>query len=182
MADLTVEQIAAQEKIAAEKLIEETKVKEAAELKATNKKEALRELSKELGINAFEPAELKTKFNEFTTWQNDQKTEQEKLQAKVDLLDKEKTDWQSKQLNYETQIEASKQGIAVDNIDDAMKLAGGDPSKLAEVVKKYPVFASKEGITIGVTNLNNTPPGGGTEVDQYMAKNYKNNPYYHPKK
>ena len=174
MAELTPEEIAANEA----KVIAEN---EAAELKKQNKTEAMRDLSKELGINAFEPNELKAKFDEFTQWQTDQKSEQEVLQGKVDALELKETEWNTKDLDYRSKIAASKLNIADENLADAMKLAGGDPSKLEEVVKKYPVFKSKAGIQIGVNNNNDHIPGGNTEVEKYMNDNYKNNSYYKPK-
>jgi len=175
MAGLTVEQIAAQ------KIAEELAVKEAAELKATIKKEALRDLSKELGINAFEPSELKKKFDEYTKWKTDQKSEQDILQDRVDLLDKEKTIWEKKELDFNSKFKASELGIAQDNLADALKLAGGNPDNLAEVIKKYPMFVSKEGITIGITQSNGAANlTGQTEVEKYAAK-FKDNPYYNPR-
>ena len=160
---LTDEQIAANE---AKVLVE----KEAAELKATSKKEALRDLSKELGINAFEPSELKAKFDEFTEWQTSQKSEQEVLQEKYDLLKGKEEEWQTSKLESQGKIEAMRLNIADDNLADALKLAGGDPSKLEEVVKKYPIFKSEKGIVIGVHNNNGSNDINGlSEAEKYMA-------------
>jgi len=174
------EELTAEEKAAKE--AEETKVvaeKQATELKAKNKTEALRELSEELKINAFEPEEIKKKFNEFTEWQTAQKSEQEKLQEAVDTYKTKESEWQSKKLEYETMIEASKLGIDANSMVDALKLAEGDPNKLAEVVAKYPMFKSKKGIQIGVNQTNDgREPGTFTEHEKYMEENYKNNPYY----
>lgn len=174
---LTAEQIAANEA----KVLEETKMKEAAELKATNKTEALRELSKELGINAFEPEELKNKFNEFTTWQTNQKSEQEKLQEQVNLYETEKTTWGKEKANLNSKLKASELGIPQDKLEDALKLAGGNPEALAEVVKKYPIFVSKDGIKIGVTLPNDKQDMSGlSEQDKYMEK-WKGSRYVHKK-
>jgi len=168
MAELTPEQIAANE---ATVLAE----KETAELKKQTKGEALRDLSKELGINAFEPEELKAKFNELKARQDSQLTEQEKLQAQLGEYKTKETEWQSKLLNYESQLEASKLGIHADKLEDALKLAGGDPSKLADVVKKYPTFKTKEAIKIGITDPhNNQQPTDSTEAVAYM----KSDPRY----
>jgi hypothetical protein len=172
MEKLTAEQVEVNKKIAADKVIEDTKVKEAAELKATNKTEALRELSKELGINAFEPTELKEKFNEFTKWQTDQKSEQEVLQGEVDAYKLKETEWLTKETEFNGKLKASELGIPTDKIEDALKLAGGNPDNLAEVIKKYPIFKSTEGIHIGVQQSNEFQnPTGGTEAEQYMADN-----------
>jgi len=167
MADLTPEQIAANE---AQLKIEQ----ETAELKAQSKKEALRDLSKELGINAFEPTELKAKFDEFNTWKDSQKSEQDKLQEALDAYKAKEAEWQSNKLKIESELEASKLGIHPDNIEDVLKLAGGDPAKLADVVKKYPIFKAEAGITIGLQNpLNDKTPSGMSEVEAYMAKDPK---------
>jgi len=172
MEELTVEQIAANEATA----LAET---QAAELKASNKKEALRELSKDLGINAFEPDELKKKFNEFTDWQTSQKSEQDKLQERVDLLDKEKTEWVAERLDFNSKLQASELGISPDNLEDAMKLAGGDPSKLPDVVKKYPIFKSKDVLKVGASGQVHSNPNGLSDAEKYAVK-WKDNPYYNP--
>jgi molecular chaperone GrpE (heat shock protein) len=174
MAELTPEQIVANE-LAATKLAET----QATELKATNKKEALRELSKELGINAFEPEELKNKFNEFTTWQESQKTEQDKLQEQVDSYKTKETEWIAKELDFNSKLQASELGISLDNLEDALKLAGGDPSKLVDVIKKYPVFKSQKGIKIGENGQQESATGGLTDAEKY-GKKWKDSSYYNP--
>jgi hypothetical protein len=140
------------------------------ETKPQSKQELLRELSKEYGVNLFE-AEGIAKFKEF---QESQKTEQDKLQEQITALNDEKAQWQSKQLEYESKLEASKLGIPQDKIEDALKLAGGDVKELANVIKKYPIFQSKDGISIGIQDNNSfNQPTGNTEVEQYMASNPK---------
>lgn len=167
MAELTPEQLAAQE---AAKLEEQ----KAAEIKAQSKTEALRELSKELGINAFEPNELKAKFDEFKTWQESQKSEQQKLQEALESYKAKEAEWQSQTQTYASKLKAMELGISTDSLEDALKLAGGDPEKLPDVIKKYPIFKAKEGIKIGIQGNQGTPPTGNTEVEEYM----KSNPIY----
>jgi MarR-like DNA-binding transcriptional regulator SgrR of sgrS sRNA len=175
MADLTPEQIAANEATA----LAETN---AAELKAQNKTEAMRELSKELGINAFNPVELKAKFDEYNTWKTSQKSEQDILQEQLDSYKTKESEWQTKEAVLNGKLKSTELGISEKDLPDALLLAGNDYEKLADVIKKYPAFVSKEGIKIGVTDPNNSkPPTGQTEVDIYMAENYANNPYYKPK-
>ena len=129
--------------------------------KPVTKTDVLKELSKELGINVFE-AEGLQKVKKLI---DSQKTEQEKLQGKYDLLFKEKEGWTTKELQYQSKLKASELGIHADNLEDALKLAGGDPDKLPDVLKKYPVFKSKEGVTIGLTNPNNhKQPSGHRQV------------------
>ena len=141
-------------------------------VKAPTKTDLLKEISKEFGINAFEPTEVKAEFEKLKAWQDSQKTEQEKLQEQVDLFEKNELDYKKKLLEYESKLEASKLGIHSDNLEDVLKLAGGDPTKIAEVVKKYPTFLSKEGVVIGLQNPNNNKqPTGMTEVEAYKAAN-----------
>lgn len=167
MTDLTPEQIAVNDA----KILAET---QAAELKTQSKAEALRDLSKQLGINAFEPNELKAKFDEFAKWQVSQKSEQEILQGEVEAFKLKETEWESSKLKYASELMALKLNIAYDNLEDVMKLADGDVSKFEEVVKKYPNFKSKTGIHIGVNANNGTgQPGDMTEAEKYMAANPK---------
>ena len=167
MAELTAEQIAANEATA----LAET---QAAELRATVKKEALRDLSKDLGINAFEPSELKAKFDEFKTWQDGQKSEQDKLQEQLDAYKLKETAWESSKLESQGKMEAMRLNIADDNLADALKLAGGDPSKLEEVVKKYPMLKAEKGIKIGTSNINEKSNLEGlSEEEKYMRQNKK---------
>ena len=147
------------------------------EPKALTKTELLRELSKELGIDAFKPEELKKKFNEFTTWQTDQLTEQDRLQVELGAYKAKEAGWQTTVLEYESKLKASELGISTDKIEDALKLAGGDPSKFADVLKKYPSLKGKGNIAIGLTDPHKTTaPTDRTELEAYMAENpmYKN--------
>ena len=147
----------------------ETKVEPVVEeVKAPSKNELLRELSKEYGVNLFEPEGIK-KFKEF---QESQKSEQEKMQEQIKAFNEEKANWQKKQNEYESKLKASELGIAQDKLEDALKLAGGVPDNLTEVLKKYPMFKSSNGISIGVQDPSNTTkPTDMSEVEAYMAKN-----------
>lgn len=138
------------------------------------RQEVLRELSSELGVNLFEAEGLK----KVKTLIESQKTEQEKLQEQLKAYEEEKANWSKQELNYKTRIKASELGIHTEHLEDALKLAENDPEKLAEVVKKYPMFKTKEGIQIGLQNPpNNTPPTANTEVEAYMAKDPKYKKY-----
>ena len=138
------------------------------ETKPQTKNELLRELSKEHGVDLFS-AEGIAKFK---TYQDSQKTEQDKLQEDIKALKEEKATWESSKLEYEGKLKASELGIAPDKLEDALKLAEGNPDNLAEVLKKYPIFKSTDDITIGVQDPNNFQnPTGNTEVEKYMADN-----------
>lgn len=142
-------------------------IKEKVEEPKPDKNTLLRELSKEYGVNLFD-AEGLAKFKEFT---ESQKSEQEKLQEQLKGYEEEKNRWQSEKLKYESKLKASELGISPDKLEDALKLAGNDPSKLTEVVQKYPIFKSKESVRIGVQDpLNSTPPTDLSEVEAYMAQ------------
>lgn len=136
--------------------------------KQPTKNELLRELSKEHGVDLFSADGIK-QFKEF---QDSQKTEQQKLQERIKEYEGKETIWQSKQLEYESKLKASELGIPQDKIEDALKIAGGDVNKLAEVIKKYPIFKAKDGIVIGKTDPhNNEQPTGNTELEAYKAAN-----------
>lgn len=160
-------------KVTPEPIVEpvvEPVVEEVVETKPQTKQELLRELSKEYGVNLFE-AEGIAKFKEY---QDSQKSEQDKLQEELELLNSEKAKWLEEKNEYASKLEASKLGIPQDKVEDALKLAGGDVSKLAEVVKKYPIFQNKDGIKIGVQETSTfQAPSGKTEAEQYMANNPK---------
>jgi hypothetical protein len=145
------------------------------EVKAPTKQELLREMSKEYGVNLFDVEGLQA-FKEYT---EAQKTEQQKLQEQLVAYEEEKAQLQSKQLEYQAQLEAVKLGISVDKVQDALKLADNDPTKLVEVLKKYPTFQSGKGVQIGVQNPNNNnQPTGNTEAESYLAEKAKLNPQY----
>lgn len=148
------------------------------EVKQPTKNELMRELSKEYGVNLFDVDGIQ-KFKEY---QESQKTEFEKVQEQLNAYKTKESEWQSKQLEYESKLKASELGIASDKLEDALRLANNNPDNLAEVIKKYPIFKSNSGIKIGQTDPNNNAnPSGQTEVEKYMAERYAKNPYYKPK-
>lgn len=154
------------------KTIEQTPAPKVEEVKPIDPKlarqEALRELSKELGVNLFEADGLK----QVKELLDSQKSEQQKLQEKLEAYKEKEATWQKQELTYKTKLKASELGIHTDHLEDALKLAEFDPEKLADVVKKYPMFKTKDGITIGVQNPSGTkPPTDNTEVEAYMAQN-----------
>lgn len=132
------------------------------------KTDLLRELSKENGINLFDAEGIK-KFKEF---QDSQKSELEKANEIIESYKTKETEWQSRENEFQSKLKASELGIPQDKLEDALKLAGGDPNNLAEVIKKYPIFQSKEIIKIGVTEPDNFQnPTGLSEAEKYMAAN-----------
>jgi hypothetical protein len=151
----------------------ETHVEETEKPKTKN--DILRELSKEHGVSLFDVEGLQ-QFKEYT---ESQKTEQQKLQEKLEAYENEKAQWESKQLEYEAKLKASELGIRKDALEDALKLANNDPNNLAEVLKKYPTFKNTDGVRIGVQDTGDfRNPTGNTEVEQYMAERAKENPLY----
>lgn len=130
----------------------------------------MRELSKEYGFNLFD-AEGITQYKKYL---DSQKTEHEKVQEEINTLKTEREAWVQEKSNLLAKLKASELGISSENLEDALKLAGGDPEKLPDVIKKYPIFKAKEGIKIGIQGNQGTPPTGNTEVEEYM----KSNPIY----
>lgn len=162
-----------------EPVVMEPTVEPVVETKPQTKNELLRELSKEHGVDLFSVEGIA----KFKTFQESQKTEQDKLQEQVDLHEGEKAEWLKEKNEFTSKLKASELGIPADKLEDALKLAGGNPNNLVEVIKKYPTFQSKEGINIGVQDPNNfQAPTGDTEAEQYMAENYQGNSFYKPKK
>jgi hypothetical protein len=141
---------------------------EVPEAKEPTKNELLRELSKEHGVNLFDVEGLKA-FKDYT---ESQKSDHDKLNEQLDGYKTKETEWQMEKLEYESKLKASELGIHANYMDDALKLADGDPSKLEEVIKKYPNFKTKDGIKIGVQSPNDSSaPTGSSEAEAYMASN-----------
>src|SRR6056297_1407205 len=167
-----------EETVETEETVEPT-VEPTVEETQPSRKELLRELSKEYGVNLFDADGLK-QFKEYT---QSQKSEQEKLQERLQAYENEKAEWQSKQLEYESKLKASQLGIKDEYLEDALKLANNEPDKLAEVVKKYPIFKAKGDISIGVQSPNQfQQPSGNSEAEAYMANDPKYKKYYKTKK
>src|SRR6056297_2353294 len=157
-----------------ETVVEETETPEVKKVEeegnTPTKNELLREMSKEYGVNLFE-AEGLQKYKEFV---ESQKTEQEKLQEQVQTYEQEKSAWENQRLEYESKLKATQLGIKEDNLADVLKLADNDPNKIEEVVKKYPIFKSKEGVKIGLQDPhNNKQPTDMSEVETYMSQDPK---------
>lgn len=143
------------------------------------RQEALRELSKELGVNVFEAEGLK-KVKELL---DSQKTEQEKMSEQIKAHEAEKAAWAAEKLAYESKMKASQLGIHPDNVEDALKLAGGDPTKLEGVIKKYPILKGNGQIKVGLQDpKTTTAPSGSTEAEAYMASDPRYRKYYKTKK
>ena len=156
------------------KTLEQTPAPKVEEVKTQTKQEVLRELSKELGINVFEADGLK----QVKALIDAQKSEQEKLQETLEAYKTKEAEWQKQELTYKTRLKATELGIHSDNLEDALKLAEYDPEKLADVIKKYPMFKNKDGIKIGVQNPGGTkPPSANTEAEAYMAQNARYRKY-----
>lgn len=135
----------------------------------------MRDLSKELGVNLFEAEGVK----QVKTLIDSQKTEQQKLQEQVEAYENEKAQWESSKREYEAKLKASELGIKADSLEDALKLAEGNPDNLAEVIKKYPIFKQTGDVRIGVQDPNNnSQPSGNSEVEAYLAENYGSKPGY----
>lgn len=130
--------------------------------------QVLRDLSKEYGVNMFDAEGIK-QFKEFT---ESQKTELEKLQEQLNAYESNKSQWETEKRSYEAKLKASELGIKQENLEDALKLADGNPDNLAKVIEKYPSFRNTDGVRIGVQNQEGNPPTGNTEVDKYMRDNY----------
>jgi hypothetical protein len=109
------------------------------------------------------------KFKEFT---ESQKTDLEKAQEIINGYKAKETEWSTKEVQYQSKLKASELGIAPDKVEDALKLAEGNPENLAKVLEKYPIFKTTNNVNIGLNqNENNNTPTGKTELEKYMAAN-----------
>lgn len=163
MADLTQEQLAAQQQQQQQQQEQERTHQE--KIKARN--DLTKEISEQLGINLFDVDGLK-KLKEI---QDSQKTAQQKLQEDLDAYKTKEAGWLKEKLEYTAKLKASELGISNDMLADALKLAEGDPEKLPDVIKKYPIFKAKTGVKIGVQNPTDAKlPNDMSEAEAYMAK------------
>jgi hypothetical protein len=156
----------------------ETKVEET---KPLSKTELLREMSKEYGVNLFD-AEGLAKFKEY---QESLKTEQEKLQDKLNEYTEKENTYKKQLEEKEAQVAALRLGLPDENLNDALVLAknymqnGESISEgLAKVKEKYAgLFNAKKGsdtrIVVGTqyeddsTQQENLDPA----LARYLAKN-----------
>lgn len=128
----------------AEKTPEELAAEQAEAKKAEDQKlmrtEIYRDISKNLGINAFDPTELKGKLDEYENWKKDQMSEQEKLQESLNAYQSKETEWTNKEKAYEFKFGALGKSIDPEKIDKAFKLTDGDVTKLDDLIKEFPSF------------------------------------------
>jgi len=174
--ELTKEQIA--EKEAADLKAKELKIEQDKKAKAT-KAEQLRELSKEYGFDAFKPEEVKSKLDEFTKWQKDQKTEKENLETELkDLKDADKKHKTEKQ-TYEDKIAGLELGIPEKNLNDALALARNNMSDgqtikdgLKAIQEKYKdMFVSPSGVKLQIgSQIGDGDPNKNKPKDEALAR------------
>lgn len=107
------------------------------------KKDWLRDLSKDLGINAFDPKEVKAKFDKMTEWEETQKSEQEKLQEKLTSYETQANEWNKKETEYKFKFAAFDKQIDPSKIDKLFKLTDGDTKNIDEVLKEFPSFVKQ---------------------------------------
>lgn len=149
-------------------------------VKQPTKAELLKELSKDLGFDAFNPKEVRKQFDALKEFQESQKTEQEKLQEKLAIYEAKENSFKTKEDDYEARIAGLELGISSDKLADALALAknnitDGQSIKegLALVKEKYAdMFVTKgsgQKIEIGTqTNSNNTAQQ--QEQDEALAR------------
>lgn len=104
-------------------------------------------LLKELGIDDFENA--KDGLKKFREWQEEQKTEKEKTEEKITALSDENTSYKKQNEDLKAEIEALKQGVRSESVNDVILLANNqvnDEVTIEEAIKnvleKYPQFGT----------------------------------------
>jgi molecular chaperone GrpE (heat shock protein) len=174
--ELTAEQIAENE--AADLKVKEEQEKQDIEKKAT-KAEQLRKLSKEYGFDAFKPEEVKSKLEEFTKWQDSQKTEQERIQAELDTLKENEDVHKKEKQTYEDQIAGLELGIPKEKLNDALALARNNLSDgqtikdgLKAIQEKYKdMFVNPNGVTLEVgSQMRDEDPNKNKKIDPALAR------------
>jgi|LGVF01.2.fsa_nt_gb molecular chaperone GrpE (heat shock protein) len=172
-------------KVTPEPIVEtvvEPVVKEVVETKTPT--ELKRELSKELGINLFDVnAEEFAKFKEY---QENQKTEQEKLTEQVNSFKEKEIKFNTETEKLNAEIVGLKLGIPTDKLDDALALAKNNMSDgqtiedgLKAIQAKYKdMFVKAPGVTLEVgTQMRNSEANSNTPPDpalaRYLAKQKK---------
>jgi len=154
----------------------ETKV----ETPTPTKVELLKELSKDLGFDAFNPKEVRKQFDALKEFQDSQKSEQDKLQEKLDSYKDIETSYKAKEESLNAQIAALELGLPSENLTDAIALAkinmtDGQSIKegLALVKEKYgSMFTSKTaGVKLSIgTQSNNKGDVPQVETDEALAR------------
>lgn len=151
------------------------------EVKAPTKKELLLELSKELGVNAFNPEEVKAQFQELKKFQDAQKTEQERLQEQLDSYKQKEEAYNSEKSQYEAQIAALELGIPTENLKDALALARNNMSEgqtikegLQAIQEKYSnMFVKSSGtqakVVVG-TQMSDKDDTNNVQMDEALAR------------
>lgn len=155
--------------------------------KQPTKTELLRELSEDWGINAFDPNQVKAKFNQLKEYEDSQKSELEKLQEQANnyktQYETNKTKWETEKQEYDIKLASIKIGIKEESLNDAIVLSnnyeGTTEEKLKKVIEKYPSFATgtqQQDIAIGVQQ-NNQQPKGISEQEAYLQRMRKDPKY-----
>ena len=149
-------------------------------VKQPTKAELLKELSKDLGFDAFNPKEVRKQFDALKEFQESQKTEQEKLQEKLAIYEAKENSFKTREDDYEARIAGLELGISSDKLADALALAknnitDGQSIKegLALVKEKYAeMFITKgtgQKIVIG-TQTNNKDDVQVVTQDEALAR------------
>ena len=151
-----------------EPVVQEEKVK-------PDKKELLREMSKEYGVNLFD-AEGLAKFKEY---QDSQKTEKEKVAEELKALKEKENEYSKEKQGYEAQIAGLKLGIPSDKLNDALALAKINMTEgqtieegLKVVQEKYKaMFVKTPGVTLEVgTQMRDNENNSNTPTDPALAR------------
>ena len=159
------EQLETTETIVETETTPETQVEKIEETKPLSKNDLLRDMSKEYGVNLFD-AEGLAKFKEY---QEAQKTEQERLQEKVESFNAEKLEFNTKIEAQEARIAGLELGIDTDKLNDAIALAKNNIKEGQSIRDGLKLIKEKYGDTFGKTKGTNTEVVVGTQQAEDMG-------------
>lgn len=150
------------------------------EPKPLDKNQLLREMSKEYGVNLYSAEGLA----EFKKFQDANKTEQEKLQDKLNSLEEKENEYKVKEQTYQAQIAALQLGISEDKLEDALALAKINMTEGQTIKQGLEAVKAKYGDTFGKPKGKSTEvivgtqqeqaESGHVEVDEALARYLKN--------
>lgn len=128
---------------------------------ALDRNQILREMSKEYGINLYSAEGLAA----FKKFQDDNKTEQEKLQDQLNSLKEKENEYKTKEESYQAQIAALQLGISEDKLNDALALAKINMTEGQTIKDGLAAVKAKYGDTFGRVKSTQTEVVIGTQID-----------------
>lgn len=126
-----------------------------------DKNTILREMSKEYGVNLYSAEGLAA----FKKFQDDNKSEQEKLQDQLNSLKEKENEYKTKEDSYQAQIAALQLGISEDKLNDALALAKINMTEGQTIKEGLMAVKAKYGDTFSDAKSRQTEVVIGTQLN-----------------